>query len=252
MKLKFLAFSLLAGIALNGCKNDKTVLLRLKYEQGDKQTYDIKIKAGKPTSSMVNNEIAISFFVVDHKQDDYILSAQVEAIKSHVKTFLYEFDYDSENPYSGKRDKIPGLTGVSDSIYTKMLYDKYALTIDERGRIMEPFKSGRHNETLQPINFKLIQLSFPEKPVKEGFSWSEFQENPLVSTENIFTYTVDSIDDNGVVIKVEVELTGTYNKKTKIKGEGKYMLDPKNGHLVNAYIEIPTGNDKALISIVPR
>jgi hypothetical protein len=243
-------------ITLGSCKNNESILLRTKYTVGDEQTYTLTQSGGgngKHYNSTTEFTVTLDsvlksggnkFFVKINsiKQDSDLDSSPVGAEQSVFSHYDSEKRYDEMTP--GEKEMHLLLKDVFKTQYT--------IVIDNRGNITRPFGDWWGKPVEQPLDFTHVQLTFPEKRIKEGDSWTQ-EHKTAVGTVNNFTYTVSSIKENEIFITVAGKIKGFSGLTPDGTASGEYIINRADGKLISANYKNKIGSVVSLeISIWPK
>lgn len=247
MKTKL--FLLILSIVLAGCGGSgRTVLLRLHYAVGDEISYVSQQKTIGSENVQISNETEVKFRAdsVTGKDEAFTFNVKLVGIRSNSKMFDKDEQYDSRK----RRLDMTPEERQTDELYIKALSTDYTFKVNNMGKVIDPFKDWKGDLTDSPIDMGLLQLEFPQQPVKVGYTWTQKRDPPLLHKLNTFTYTIDKITDDEVTILVSAILV-LQPIAANAHGTGKYIINAKNGWLKTGYIEMPlvTGDGKALISV---
>jgi hypothetical protein len=253
MNLRIVLF--LLAISLIGCKSHEPILLRLKYAKGDERNFTLKIKCFCSRDLYLNSEVGASFHVdsVTHNSD-YLITSRVDAIKMdfHVDDII-------NNELSQKYDSNDGLPNDK---YDAILDGYYTFVLNNMAEVTDGYHLGKSPQLL-PFNIGIVQLTYPEKKVGIGDSWTTDINLPLTGTGTrlfvtncTFTYTINNITDDKVIIDVEAKINSREQMNgvaKSLSASGAYTIYRKNGQVKDAYLKIPQlGCDDALISVIEQ
>lgn len=260
MKPKFFAIGLCILIA--GCKSKESVLLKLKYSKQEEQAFAITIRLHCSSSSYIDLETHAHLSLDSTVNNSlYFLTAKVDAIKNDIEfggvfPLTRSVHYDSQKSYAEMSNDERDMDDQFDAIKSNY----YHITLDNSGGAVRPFTvAGKTVEP--PFGINLVQLPFLGRKVKVGDTWTRRVYNPLkttvgrlLSSNYTFTFTVDDIKANQVLIDVEMKVQSKLPYKNEMTGydaKGVYTIDRNTGQTISGYIKMPAGEcGEALISVV--
>jgi hypothetical protein len=244
--------ALLAGIVLlsGGCYQQKneSVLLRLKPERGDLKVVTVFLTATQKSKEILNNETEVKFIVdsVTSKGVVYLVDLLSLKMMTDVGDKKMEFNSQEETEHIDKNDK------TLHKRFQNTIRALYSLSCDHRGNVTAPLKPIGGNRAVPPIDMDLIQLIFPEKKVKIGDSWTSQKKNQVLSTTNTFTYTVQAIERDYVVIDVTALVQGVKSRTPDATAKGQYVINRADGSLVWAFLNMPSAYAKVYVRMMAR
>jgi len=236
MKIKYIALLLSVCILLSCNKNNESVLLRLKYNKGDEQVFELDENAIAGTYFSMHNQTEVSMIVdsVTNNGNSIVMTAYLKSVKSDTKTGEKIEHYDSNDKYSDMDEEALAL----DKTLQEALHSYYSIEFNSRGEVTRPF-SLAGKSVAAPVDAAKIQLIFPDEKVKVGYSWAGQPQTTFLSTTNTYTYTVTDITKDNVIIHVDANIQGFKSLTKDHKAEGEYVINKTNGRLISSRLDMP-------------
>jgi hypothetical protein len=223
-------------VFLCSCKNKESILLKLKYNTGDEHHYVLQQKTLGASTINMNTETEVRFTVdsVIDNGEAYLFYVDLVSIKtdSNIGGTLEHYDSNTS---------ITDMT--ADALEThKLMNDalksNYSITISNKGAVVIPFHYLFGGPSDSPVDIGMMQLPFPDKKVNVGYSWTAKRKNPLLSTTNSYTYIIDDITKDNVIVRVEAIIQGLKPITKDTEATGEYIINRKNGNLISGNLEM--------------
>ena len=209
---------------------DGNVLLRLKPETGDKTTMQMKVEL-KPSGMMVplNSTIIADINMRVASAMDSVITYHIDFLRMRMNAAVLgaKINYDSQ----GDNSNIPA--EIREQV-EPLLAKKVVMEMDHLARVksLEFDENKAKNAT---IDLNALFIPLPEKEVGVGDSWTATQDVQNVESAQL-TYTVESISDTEVLVKVIQNTDENSNSFV----DGQYLLDRKTGFTKDGVLNIET------------
>ncbi len=179
--------------------SQKSVLLRLNYNVGDKYLMSISSKQDMAPAMVMSMDIEMNMDVTGKKDENFLTESKVTHMKMDMMQGGMAIQYDS----STKDEDLDEAGKMMKTQMAPMLSAITTTIMSPRGEIV----SSKTNSTAAGSKDLANQNSvvYPEKSVKEGDSWSSSKTNNNITINT--TYTVKEILKDVVKIDVSGQVT---------------------------------------------
>ncbi|KOS08134.1 hypothetical protein AM493_20340 [Flavobacterium akiainvivens] len=226
-----------AGDAITETADGK-ILMRLNYPKGFKQqlTYNMDMILGSVMKNKVTMYLDMEVVsVTGGAKPVYGLKGAITGMTMDSDAMGQKIKYDS----SKKAANMTPQEQAMDKQLREVIGQPITVSVDNTGKVVGKmeFKSKDGLTQNEPFDMKNLQMSFPEKPVGVGDTWTEDVEMKNLGGTVKNTYTVKQITDNDVTIALVTVVPKTPSTGKDTKLAGSYTLDRKTGMVLKGGIK---------------
>ncbi|APG64982.1 hypothetical protein LPB136_06270 [Tenacibaculum todarodis] len=234
---KFLILVLVIASSLTFAQ--ESVLLRLKYNKGDKYAFKMKQTLDSSVGMKATNIDMISK-ITDVSNDLFTSETKIDKMKIDTDIGLFPVSFDSSKEDS-ELDEIGLMLKQQMSPMLQMIITTKS---NVHGKVMDVKVTPDSPMTAQFKN--QFNVVFPEKPVKVGDTWID--ETAQQGLKNVIEYKVTSITSEKVVLTLTGNVTG---QATGTATSGSVEIDRASGALLKSLINnnINAGGQEVKVGI---
>ncbi len=235
-------------------KSNETHSPYLNFEVGFEQ---ILVNSTKTVSNQMGsfNEINETKYVLDSISVDstYHFTGKTIRVKYASDIFGERESFDTNN-----MKDINQMTSDELELYNEVkatLNNPFTFEIDRNGKMITTpkFKDLSYSYLNSDIEQRTISpVIFPNEGLYVGYQWTQKTTNPLIKSQNInFTYTVENITKDHIILDVEMVMDGIGSVLDNNKAKGTYKIDKKTKTFLEGerVMKMQTGGGKAIYKI---
>ncbi|MCD1117309.1 DUF6263 family protein [Chryseobacterium turcicum] len=208
--------------------------LSLNLKKGYEQTLIYTTSTVGNKNGEMNDTTEVKYKVDSVDQDkNYYITGEVLRMNFSQNMFGETIYYDS-------RDQSNSDFGLGAEI-KPVINNPFTFKIDKHGKVLEKHKfKAEISKDLDPSQYTLIPLSFPNESVDVGFMWKGKVINTLTKFLPVTTdYTYRGIKDGKIEVSVLSRMSGMSNVLKDTEINGKYLFDSKTKALISAERQMP-------------
>jgi len=238
-----LILSVCLFMAFTSCRSDADkILLRLKYTKGD--VYTIRFQRYSTLSEskkVLSNEVITMRYRVNAVTNDTIaLICKIDGMKYRTASEHVIIDEDYYSSDEDEADMTLKQKKVHD-LFKDIKNLEFSLKINNRGEVVQPYTLPNKTiiaQPFSPIDYKICQIVFPEKPVLIGQTWENIDSVGYIDGKKTTYLEIESLDNS--VIKIGVKGSIEIAKRKHMNFTGSYTIDKKSKKLIAAKLFFDT------------
>ena len=243
---------------LIGCSEQSTekVSSSLKFEEGFTQTlvFETKTNASQMGSFQEMNEVQFTLLNTT-KDSNYVFTGMIKRMQYESEMFGEKESFDTEMIKSA--EDAQKLSSSELELYNEMkgyLNAEFEITIDKYGNVLESaqFKNALTGDPTIVAQYSPTPIIYPEKDLTKGIQWNFETSNPILDSQKIkYTYTVDAVTNDKVLVDVSMTIDGIGNMLKESKAEGQYEIDRNTRQFIKGErtMKLQTGGGTATYKI---